>query len=67
MEDRFVLAISVADEAQCTHAVNLLAGEGIETQVVNKKDSMYQFGDIEIYVPIDQMGNAKNILKEFIG
>jgi hypothetical protein len=36
----------------------------IESYIVNKQDSMYFFGDIELYVNINEILRAKIIISE---
>jgi hypothetical protein len=40
----------------------LLVENGIEAVVINKKDSSYHFGELEIYVNADDVLKAKHIL-----
>jgi hypothetical protein len=44
-------------------AIGLLAEHGIEAVTFNKKDSVYLFGDIEVYVHRDLVALAKHILE----
>jgi len=43
----------------------ILADNEIESFVINKKDSTYQFGDIEIYVHRDNVIRSKRLIGEF--
>ena len=45
-------------------AKDLLNEEGIEAVLMNKQDSVYLFGDIEIYVKPDDIIRAKFLLKD---
>ncbi len=40
----------------------LLADNGIESIIVNKKDSSYLFGEIELYVNVEDTFAAKQII-----
>lgn len=42
----------------------LLLENNIESFTVNKQDSLYFFGDIELYVAIDDIMKAKLIISE---
>lgn len=45
-------------------AKSLLSENEIESYIVNKQDSMYLFGDIELYVNINDILKAKLIISE---
>ncbi|MBN1186376.1 MAG: DUF2007 domain-containing protein [Bacteroidales bacterium] len=45
-------------------AIEMLADINIEAVQINKKDSMYKFGEIEIYVREEDMAKAKSLIKE---
>lgn len=40
----------------------VLKEHGIESVIVNKKDSFYLFGELELYVSQDDVLKAKNII-----
>lgn len=44
---------------------NVLGDNGIESIIINKQDSSYKFGAIEIYVKRDNVLKAKMLVKEF--
>ncbi len=44
---------------------NYLNDHGIECVVMNKKDSAYMFGDIEVYVPTEEAFSAKQLILDF--
>jgi hypothetical protein len=46
---------------------NLLADNDIECVIMNKQDSVYMFGDIEVYVPTNETLKAKQLIIEFKG
>jgi hypothetical protein len=43
----------------------VLADHKIEAVILNKKDSSYKFGEIEVYVKNDHVMKAKMLAKEF--
>jgi hypothetical protein len=43
----------------------VLADHEIEAVIINKKDSSYKFGEIEVYVKNDHVIKAKMLAKEF--
>lgn len=43
---------------------DILADNGMEAVVVNKQDSFYRFGDIEVYTRPDDVIRAKFLIKE---
>ncbi|MBI9068574.1 MAG: DUF2007 domain-containing protein [Salinivirgaceae bacterium] len=44
---------------------NILEDNEIEAVLLNKQDSLYLFGDIEVYVKADDVIRAKFLIKEF--
>lgn len=44
---------------------NYLNDRGIECVIMNKKDSAYMFGDIEVYVPTEEAFTAKQLILDF--
>ncbi|MCP4310938.1 MAG: DUF2007 domain-containing protein [Bacteroidetes bacterium] len=43
----------------------MLAEYEIQSFIVNKQDSVYKFGEIELYVNRDQVIRAKKLIAEF--
>lgn len=43
----------------------MLAEYEIQSFIVNKQDSFYKFGEIELYVNRDQVIRAKKLISEF--
>lgn len=43
----------------------MLLDHDIQAFIVNKQDSAYKFGDIELYVDRDKVIRAKKLIKEF--
>jgi Putative prokaryotic signal transducing protein len=52
-------------EYQSEFAVQMLADNDIEAVVLNKMDSNYRFGEIELYVHTNQVIRAKMLLNQF--
>lgn len=46
-------------------AKDLLEDEGIESVIVNQKDSLYLFGEIDLYVKKENFDKAVIIVKNF--
>lgn len=60
--DSFVRVFSSSKPVEIEIAIALLSEAGIESFKINKSDSSYIFGDIELYVHADQLLNAQTIL-----
>jgi hypothetical protein len=43
----------------------MLSDHNIHSFIVNKQDSAYKFGDIELYVHRDHVIRAKMLIREF--
>ena len=43
----------------------MLSDRNIQSFIVNKQDSAYKFGDIELYVHRDHVIRAKMLIREF--
>lgn len=54
---------STDQEYKAMIIINLLEENGIESHSVNKKDSNYLIGQIEIYVKIEDSEFAKSLLE----
>jgi hypothetical protein len=63
MEKGWAKIWETSDEIRIEIARQVLADNDIEAIVINKKDSFYRFGDIEIYVSQDNILKAKQLLK----
>ena len=46
---------------------SIMAENEIECVIMNKKDSTYGFGEIEVYVPTTEAFKAKQLILEFNG
>ena len=64
MENR-VLIFSASDEFQAIMLKGRLEEEGIETVLLNQKDSMYQFGTISLYVHETDALKARQIIHKY--
>lgn len=62
MEDQFVLIATAADVYEAEIIRGLLEENGIEVSVINKKDSEFLIGEVEVYVPRPQVALAHEIL-----
>jgi hypothetical protein len=64
MEKGWEKIFETSNELRIEIARQILEDNDIEAIILNKKDSFYQFGDIEIYVNRDNILKAKQALKE---
>lgn len=65
MEKDWVRAYDTQQEYMAELARAVLSDNDIESVVINKKDSSYNFfGDVEVYVKRDKLLKAKLILKQ---
>ena len=64
MENDLVLIFSSNKLYEIEIAKSLLLENDIKSYIVNKQDSMYFFGDIELYVNINEILRAKIIISE---
>jgi hypothetical protein len=46
---------------------NMMADNDIECVILNKQDSTYRFGEIEVCVPTEDVFKAKQLITEFKG
>ena len=67
MLDNWVPVYSSSQLYEAEMVKSLLAENDIECVILNKKDSVYMFGDIEVYVPTDETLKAKQLIIEFKG
>ncbi len=66
MEENWVLAYNSTDEVICDRAKIILKKEDINCVVMNKKDSNFLIGEYQIYVNMEDLGKAREILKELM-
>lgn len=64
-EDNWALIYSAPDDIKADLIIHSLEEAGIQAVKMNKKDSLYMVGDVEVYVPLDDLCKAKNIVKVF--
>ncbi len=57
-----VYSSSFEHKIEITQAV--LEDEGIKSVIINKKDSFYLFGELELYVHADHVIKARQIIKK---
>jgi hypothetical protein len=67
MFDNWVLVYSSAQLYEAEMIKDIMADNGIECVIMNQQDSVYKFGDIDLYVPKDDAFRAKQLLIEFKG
>jgi hypothetical protein len=64
MEQEWVVIAHFTDDVKSQIAVDMLLMNDIEAVSVNKRDSIYMFGDIELCVHRDNVIIAKQIIKD---
>ena len=62
MEDNWQLVYSTGTPYEAEMVRGLLENAGLEPIVMNKQDSSYMFGEIEVYVHPNQYEQAINII-----
>jgi len=65
MEKDWALIFSTAKLYLAEMAKNVLEDNDIQAVIINKQDSFYLFGDIEVYVKPDDVIRAKFLIKDF--
>lgn len=65
MSDKNVIVYTTNRLYQAEILKNILAENGIHSFIINKQDSNYLFGDIEIYVNQDDVIKAKLLVEKF--
>lgn len=63
MEDNLVLILSTADEKLCKKAKAELKKVKINSEVINKKENNTFVGEMELFVNMEDLGQARLILK----
>jgi hypothetical protein len=56
---------SIGNPYQAELIRQMLTDHNIQSFIVNKQDSAYKFGDIELYVNRDHVIRAKKLIQEF--
>jgi hypothetical protein len=67
MEKEWVRIFETSDAIKIEISQSLLDESGIDSVIMNKKDSIYNFGEMELYVHRDNVIRSKQIIKEIIG
>jgi len=65
IDNNWALAYTFFKEYKAELCIQALENNGIEAITMNKKDSSYLVGEIEIYVKLADLAEAKNICKKF--
>ena len=65
MEKDWIVAYTTNKIYQAEIFRELLGDHGIDSYIINKQDSSYKFGNIEVYVRINDIQKAKILVKEF--
>jgi len=65
VEDNLVHIFSSGQPYQAEMARQMLADHNIHSFLVNKQDSAYKFGVVELYVNRDDVIRAKKLIQEF--
>ncbi len=65
MFDNWVVIYSTSRLYEAEIIKSMMADQNIECVVMNKQDSTYLFGDIEIYVPTNEALKAKQLILDF--
>jgi len=65
MEKDWIVAYSTNQIYQAEILKEVLSDHDIESIIINKQDSVYKFGDVEVYVKRDQILKAKKLVQEF--
>jgi len=66
MESEWVRIASFNDEINCLLAIERLAEEGIDAVSLDKRDSMYKVGEVDLYVHRDYVIVAKETIKDIL-
>jgi hypothetical protein len=64
MENEWVVIAGFSDDVRSQVAVERLQNNGIDAVAVDKRDSIYKIGEIEIFVHRDNVLIAKEIIKD---
>lgn len=61
--ENWALLLQCSNEIKLEKIKSELEQAGLPYSVINKKDSSFLVGDYEIYMPVDLISEAKNIMK----
>lgn len=64
MENEWVAIAGFIDDVRSQVAVEMLLTNGVDAVAVDKRDSIYKIGEIEIFVHRDNVLIAKEIIKD---
>jgi hypothetical protein len=64
MENEWVVIAGFTDDVKSQIAVDRLQANGIDAVAIDKRDSIYKIGEIELYVHRDNVLPAKEIIKD---
>jgi len=64
MENEWVVIAGFTDDVKSQIAVDRLLANGIDAVAIDKRDSIYKIGEIELYVHRDNVLPAKEIIKD---
>lgn len=64
MENEWVVIAGFTDDVKSQIAVDRLLANGIDAVAMDKRDSFYKIGEIELYVHRDNVLPAKEIIKD---
>ncbi len=64
MENEWVVIAGFTDDVRSHIAVERLLTSGIDAVAVDKRDSIYRIGEIEVFVHRDNVLIAKDIIKD---
>lgn len=64
MRNEWVVIARFTDDLRCQLAVDRLTSNDIEAVAVDKRDSIYKFGEIDLCVHRDWVIIAKEIIKD---
>jgi len=67
MLDNWIVIYTSAQLYEAEMVRSIMADNEIECVIMNKKDSTYGFGEIEVYVPTEEAFKAKQLILEFNG
>lgn len=65
MEKDWKLVYSTSQQLRAQTIVSALKAANIEPVLLNKQDSSYLFGEVEIYVHLAQINEALIVIKQF--
>jgi hypothetical protein len=67
MDENWEMVFSSATLYRVEMIKSLLEEENIDSVIINKKDSAYNFGEIELYVKREDILVTKVIINRFLG